>query len=116
MNEAWTKKGSSPFCSSHVGERLHQEGGLRMLGREPGRGPRRAVPVGPGEARDRAVEVVGIGRHVDPLGRQPPPPLAAARLPGLVDHRPEAGEHPLVASGGGGRPAGRVRGSRLVSV
>ena len=87
MKEAWTKKGSSPFVVQPLDERLHHEGGLRLLGSEPGRRPRRAVPVGAGEPRDRAVEVVGVGRHLDPLGGQPPAPLAAAGLQGIVDAR-----------------------------
>ena len=56
------------------------------------------MTVRPGEAGDGSVEVLGVGRDVDPLGRQPSAPLPAARLPRLVEHRPEAGEDLLVGA------------------
>ena len=78
------------------GDLPHHEGGLGVLGGEPGGGPGRPVPIRSGESRRRLVELVGMVGDLDPPVGQPRAPLPAARLPRIVDHGPEAGQHLLV--------------------
>ncbi len=81
-----------------VDDRSDHEGGLALFGGEPGRRPRRPVPVGTGKVGDRPVEVVRVSGDIDPLGGQPVTPLAASGLPRVVHHRPEPGQHLLVGA------------------
>ena len=80
---------------------------LRELHREAGRRPGRAVLVGPGEALHRLVEIVRVGRHVEPPGGQPASPGRGVLFPGVLDQWPEPGQHALVAEEA--RIAGRDR-------
>ena len=80
------------------GEGFDHEHRLRLIGSEPGRRPGRPVGVGPREVGDREIEIVRVGRDVDALGGQPPPPLPASGLPRLVEHGPESGQHLLVGA------------------
>ncbi len=109
MNEAWTKNGSSPFRSSHEVTRLHQKGRLRLLGREPGRRPRRAVPVGTRVAGDRAGRGRGAGPARPPPGRPATCPIRGCRPPrGRAPRAGTPGAHPR-RSGVVDRRRGRSR-------
>ena len=97
MKEAWTKNGASPFCSNHSITDSAHEARLGELGGKARRRPGRTVGVGPREPLDRLVQVVGVGRDVEPLRGEPPSPRRAPLLPRVLDQGAESRQHALVA-------------------
>ncbi len=70
---------------------------LGEFGRKARRSPGRTVSVRPRESLYRLVQIVGVGRDIEPLPSEPPPPRRAPLLPRVFDHGAESGQHALVA-------------------
>ena len=77
--------------------RLAHEARLGELDGKARRGPGRTVGVGSRETLYRLVQLVRVGRDVEPLRREPAPPGGAPLLPRVLDEGAESGQHPLVA-------------------
>jgi hypothetical protein len=70
---------------------------LRELDGKPRRNPGPTVGVGAREPLYRLVQVVGVGRDVEPLRGEPASPRRAPLFPRVFDHGAKSGQHPLVA-------------------
>ena len=97
MNEAWTKNGSSPFCSSHSITDSAHETRLGEFHREDGPAPRSNRAHQLREPLYRLVQIVGVRRDVETLRSEPPSPGWTPLLPGIFDQGAKSRQDPLVA-------------------
>ena len=97
MKEAWTKNGACSVLLQPLDHRPAHEARLGELDGKARRSPGRTVGLGPREPLYRLVQLVRVGRDVEPLRGEPPPPGRAPLLPRVFDHGAKSGQHALVA-------------------
>ena len=77
--------------------RLTHEARLGELDGKARRRPGRAVVIRAREPLHRPVQIVRIGRDIEPLRGEPTPPGRASLFPGILNQRTKPGQHALVA-------------------